>query len=82
MGRRDLNAREEKRLNKDYYSFKGIDVSKLPVMHFSQTNDIVWMTGEILDEVITKLNRHLSSSSWSVVLLMDNAGCHPHELNS
>ena len=58
--------------------FKGIDVSKLPVKYFSQPN--AWMTGEILDEVLTKLNHHLSSCSRSIVLLIDNAGCHPHEL--
>ena len=58
--------------------FKGIDVSKLPVKYFSQLN--AWMTGKILDEVLTKLNHHLSSCSPSIVLLMDNAGCHPHEL--
>ena len=58
--------------------FKGIDTSKLPVKYFSQTN--AWMSGEILDAVLTKLNRRLSSSSRSVVLLMDNAGCHPLEL--
>ena len=58
--------------------FKGIDVSKLPVKYFSQPN--AWMTGKILDEVLTKLNRHLSSCFRAVVLLMDNAGCHPHDL--
>ena len=58
--------------------FKGIDVSKLPVTYFRQTN--AWMTGEILDEVLKKLNHHLSLCSRLVVLLMDNAGCHPHEL--
>ena len=58
--------------------FKGINVSKLPVTYYSQAN--AWMNGEILDEVLTKLNRRLSSRSRSVVLIMDNAGCHPHEL--
>ena len=53
--------------------FKGIDISTLPVKYFSQPN--AWMTGEILDEVLSKLNR-LSLQSRSIVLLMDNAGCH------
>ena len=58
--------------------FKGIDISTLPVKYFSQPN--AWMTGEILDEVLSKLNRRLSLQSRSIALLMDNSGCHPHEL--
>ena len=54
--------------------FKGVDVSKLPVKYFSHAN--AWMTGEILDKVLTKLNHRLSSCSRSIVLLLDNAGCH------
>ena len=38
------------------------------------------MSGEILEEILTQVNRRLSSSSRSVVLLMDNAGCHPQEI--
>ena len=57
--------------------FKGVDMSKLPVQYFSQSN--AWMTGEILDRVLTKLNHCLSSCLHSIVLLMDNAGCHPHD---
>ena len=58
--------------------FKGVDMSKLPVQYYSQTN--AWMTGEILNTVLTKLNRRLSARSRSVVLLMDNAACHPQDL--
>ena len=38
------------------------------------------MTGEILDEVLTELNHRLSSCSRSIVLLLDNDGCHLHDL--
>ena len=58
--------------------FKSVDMSKLPVQYFSQSN--AWMTGEILDSVLTRLNHRLSSCSRSIILLMDNAGCHPHDL--
>ena len=58
--------------------FKGINVSKLPVKYFIQAN--AWMTGEILDEVLTELNHRLSSCSRSIVLLLDNIGYHPHDL--
>ena len=34
--------------------FKGVDVSGLPVHYYSQPK--AWMTGEILDAVLTKLN--------------------------
>ena len=58
--------------------FKDIFVSKLPVKNFSQSN--AWMSGEILDELLTKVNHQLSFSSQFVIVLMDNAGCHPQEL--
>jgi hypothetical protein len=64
-----------KRKNQDVLKVY-IDVSKLPVKYFSQAN--AWMTGEILDEVLTTLSRCLLSCSRSIVLLLDNAGCHPH----
>lgn len=33
----------------------------------------------ILDEVLTKLNHNFSSCSRWIVLLLGNAGCHPHD---
>jgi hypothetical protein len=38
------------------------------------------MTGDILNTVLTKLNRRLSRSNRSILLLMDDAGCHPDDL--
>ena len=58
--------------------FKGVDKTKLPVQYFSQSKG--WMTGEILDRVLSKFNRKLRSKNRSIALLMDNAGCHPPEL--
>ena len=40
-----------------------------------------WMTGDILDDILRKLNRRLSSSNRNILLLMDNAGCHPENLS-
>ena len=57
--------------------FKGIDKNSLPVTYFGQNN--AWMTAEIFDTVLTKLNRQLSAKSRSVLLLIDIAGCHPRE---
>ena len=51
------------------------DKSALLVDYFGQKK--ARMTGEIMDSVLTKLNRRLSRSNRSIILLMDNAGCHP-----
>jgi hypothetical protein len=54
------------------------DKSVLPVEYFGQKK--AWMTGDIMNIVLTKLNRRLSWSNRSILLLMDNAGCHPDPL--
>ncbi len=38
------------------------------------------MTGEIMDEILTLLNRKMKCMK-RFVLLMDNEGCHPPELS-
>ena len=54
------------------------DKSLLPVRYFSQRK--AWMTGEIMEAVLSKVNRRMSNSNRSIALLMDNAGCHPEQL--
>lgn len=53
--------------------------SCLPVSYYSQKK--AWMTGDILEAILTKLNRRLSSSNRKILLFMDNAGCHPDDLS-
>lgn len=57
---------------------RGVNISTLPVHYYSQPK--AWMTGELLDTILTKLNGKFASQSRNVALLLDNAGCHPHEL--
>ena len=57
---------------------KKFDKSALPVDYFGQKK--AWMMGEIMNAVLTKLNRCLSRSNQSILLLMDNTGCHPENL--
>ena len=58
--------------------FKRVDKSQLLVLYYSQKK--AWMTGEILHDLMTHINRQLRAKGRSVLLLMDNAGCHPENL--
>ena len=40
------------------------------------------MTGKIMELILTKLNHWFESTDRKVLLLMDNAGCHPEELKT
>ena len=57
----------------------GFDKSHLPVTFYSQSK--AWMSGEILEDILTKLNRRLTKFNRNILLLMDNAGCHPEKLD-
>ena len=60
--------------------FEGIsDRSKLPCQYFSQCK--AWMESEILEEILCKLNRCLKIQNQLILLFMDNAPCHPEDLD-
>ena len=52
--------------------------SLLPVTYFSEPK--AWMTGDILETILSKLNRQMINKNRNILLFMDNAGCHPEEL--
>ena len=58
--------------------FKGVKKESLPVRYYSQAK--CWMTGEILSDILSYLNQKLRSKGRSVLLFMDNAGCHPSDM--
>ena len=58
--------------------FRGLDVSSLPVTYFQQKK--AWMTGDIMNKILSSFNRKMIHQKRSVLLLMDNAGCHPQNL--
>lgn len=60
--------------------FKHFDKSLLPVDYFNHKN--AWMTSDVMERVLTKLNHRFISTGRKVLLLMDNAGCHPDELKN
>lgn len=59
---------------------KRFEKSVLPVNYYSQKKS--WMTGDLMETILTKLNRRLSLKKRSIILLLDNAGCHPESLQS
>ena len=58
--------------------FKGVNKSHLPVKYFHQKK--AWMSSEILDKVLSAFNPKMKAKDRSILLLMDNAGCHPEYL--
>ena len=60
--------------------FLGMIKSTLPIKYFSQKK--AWMTGEILDNVLSSLNHKIRTEGRSVLLFLDNAGCHPEDLRN
>ena len=57
--------------------FRGMDKSSLPVTYFSQSK--AWMTADIFNTILTSWNRKLRAKGRSILLLVDNAGCHPRD---
>ena len=58
--------------------FRGFDINSLPVKYYHQKN--AWMTGEILVNYLTSFNLKMRIERRSILLFLDNAGCHPPEL--
>ena len=42
-------------------------------------NNKAWMNTEIMDEILASLNRKLKREDCHILLLLDNAPCHPHD---
>ena len=60
--------------------FRGIqDRSLLPCEYFNQPK--AWMNSDFLMEILSKLSRRLSHEDRSIILFMDNAPCHPEDLD-
>ena len=57
---------------------RGLDKSLLPVTYFSQPN--TWMIGDIMDAILSNLNWQMICANHKILLILDNAGCHPQEL--
>lgn len=58
--------------------FKGVKKESLPICYYSQPKS--WMTGDILHDILRSLNCKLKAKGRSILLFMDNAGCHPSDL--
>ncbi len=61
---------------------RGFDKPCLPVSYYSQSIKHGCLEKSLKTIMLTKLNRRLFKSNQNILLLMDNAGCHPEELVS
>ena len=57
--------------------FRGVVMDSLPVKYFHQKK--AWMTGDILHKILPHFNHKMIQQKRSVLLFMDNAGCHPKD---
>ena len=55
--------------------FKGVRKESLPVYYYSQPKSR--MTGDILHDILGSVNHKLRAKGRSIILLVDNASCHP-----
>ena len=58
--------------------YKGVNKSQLPVLYYSHSK--FWMTGAMIDYLLSQINRKLRGNSHSVLMLMNNTGCHLENL--
>lgn len=60
--------------------FKNMKDIKRPYGCWYYSNPKAWMKTEIMQEVLTRLNEKLKRKKQNILLLMDNASCHPHSI--
>ncbi|CAF4213616.1 unnamed protein product [Rotaria sordida] len=58
--------------------FKNINVDKLPVHWYA--NKSAWMNTKIFDEWLLDLNLSMKQQNRKIILFMDNAPCHPTDI--
>ena len=58
--------------------FRGVAIDLLPVKYFHQKK--AWMTGDILHKILSDFNHKMIQQKRSVLLSMENAGCHPDDI--
>ena len=60
--------------------FKNLINPKRPYNVHYYSSQKSWMANEIIDSVLTKINRKMAAAKRNILLLVDNAPCHPENL--